>query len=69
MNGWRKLDVGETPEALIAEGMKVKQNTKTGLWRVNDVDGPRYKAIGNSWAVPVVRWIGARIQRQFERLA
>ena len=25
-------------------------------------DGPRYKAIGNSWAVPVVRWIGRRIE-------
>jgi site-specific DNA-cytosine methylase len=24
-------------------------------------DGPRYKALGNSWAVPVVRWIGSRI--------
>ena len=26
-------------------------------------DGPRYKALGNSFAVPVVRWIGRRIQR------
>ncbi len=26
-------------------------------------DGPRYKALGNSMAVPVMRWIGARIQR------
>lgn len=26
-------------------------------------DGPRYKAIGNSKAVPVVRWIGQRIQQ------
>jgi DNA (cytosine-5)-methyltransferase 1 len=26
-------------------------------------DGPRYKALGNSWAVPVVRWIGERIHR------
>jgi DNA (cytosine-5)-methyltransferase 1 len=26
-------------------------------------DGPRYKALGNSWAVPVVRWIGERIVR------
>lgn len=26
-------------------------------------DGPRYKALGNSWAVPVVRWIGGRIVR------
>ena len=26
-------------------------------------DGPRYKALGNSMAVPVMRWIGARIAR------
>ena len=26
-------------------------------------DGPRYKACGNSMAVPVMRWIGARIQQ------
>lgn len=26
-------------------------------------DGPRYKAIGNSMAVPVMRWIGARIMK------
>ena len=29
-------------------------------------DGPRYKAIGNSKAVTVVRWIGIRILRQIE---
>jgi len=29
-------------------------------------DGPRYKAIGNSKAVPVVRWIGRRIIKQIE---
>lgn len=27
-------------------------------------DGLRYKALGNSWAVPVVRWIGSRIQNE-----
>lgn len=26
-------------------------------------DGPRYRALGNSGAVPNVRWIGERIQR------
>jgi hypothetical protein len=26
-------------------------------------DGPRYKALGNSWAVPNVRWIGERIKQ------
>lgn len=25
-------------------------------------DGPRYKALGNSMAMPVVRWIGERIE-------
>ena len=26
-------------------------------------DGPRYKALGNSMAVPVMRWIGSRIDK------
>jgi len=25
-------------------------------------DGPRYKMLGNSMAVPVLRWIGRRIE-------
>ena len=25
-------------------------------------DGPRYKALGNSWAVNCARWIGRRIE-------
>ena len=25
-------------------------------------DGPRYKMIGNSFAVPVIRWIGRQLQ-------
>jgi site-specific DNA-cytosine methylase len=29
-------------------------------------DGPRYKALGNSMAVPVMRWIGARIKKHLE---
>jgi hypothetical protein len=29
-------------------------------------DGPRYKALGNSWAVPVVRWIGKRIEMEIK---
>ena len=26
-------------------------------------DGPRYRALGNSWPVPVVTWIGRRMAR------
>lgn len=37
-------------------------------WRkaAESPDGPRYKALGNSWAVPVVAWIGQRIQNQIK---
>ena len=30
-------------------------------------DSPRYKAIGNSMAVPVMRWIGRKIKQEKER--
>jgi DNA (cytosine-5)-methyltransferase 1 len=30
-------------------------------------DGPRYKALGNSMAVPVMRWIGQRIAAELSR--
>ena len=39
-------------------------------WRKKPVsdcpDGPRYKALGNSWAVPVVAWIGRRIAKEIK---
>ena len=67
-NGWRAMDANENPEQCLANGLEVKQNRKTGKWRVKDVDGPRYKALGNSWAVPVARWIGRRIHTQLLKL-
>ena len=37
-------------------------------WKGKDADqcpdGPRYKALGNSMAVPVMRWIGERIEEE-----
>jgi DNA (cytosine-5)-methyltransferase 1 len=38
-------------------------------WRKKEEspDGPRYKALGNSWAVPVVAWIGHRIQQEINK--
>jgi len=32
-------------------------------------DGPRYKACGNSMAIPPMRWIGGRIQQVDDLLA
>ena len=63
-DGWRKLDADETPEQCIDDGMDVRQAKKSKAWYVRDADGPRYKAIGNSKAVTVVRWIGRRILKQ-----
>ncbi|MBB3832512.1 DNA (cytosine-5)-methyltransferase 1 [Xanthomonas arboricola] len=45
-----------------------------GTWSLLMADGPRYKMLGNSFAVPVIRWIGGSIQQahtwaQQERVA
>lgn len=37
------------------------ERTENG-WMLMAADSPRYRAIGNSMAVPVMRWIGRRIQ-------
>ncbi|MBD7990724.1 DNA cytosine methyltransferase [Ochrobactrum sp. Sa2BUA5] len=40
-------------------------------WRnkLTSPDGPRYKGLGNSWAVPKFKWIGERIARLMPLLA
>lgn len=38
------------------------EQNEDGSWTLFAADGPRYKALGNSFAVPPVRWIGRRIQ-------
>lgn len=62
-----------TPERRIRHLMPVENERQMGFpdnhtriaWRGKDAaecpDGPRYKAIGNSMAVPVMHWIGERI--------
>lgn len=68
---------GEGP-MLIQEGMMVRRLTPRECERLQGLeddytlipyrgkpakDAPRYRAIGNSFAVPVVRWIAQRIQQ------
>lgn len=65
-DGWRPMDASETPESCQAEGLAVRQAKRSKRWYVKDVDGPRYKAIGNSKAIPVVRWIGRRLMEQLQ---
>ena len=63
--------------ALMHHGMQVRRLTPVECARLQGfpddylditfrgkpaADGPKYKALGNSWAVPVVRYIGERIQ-------
>lgn len=39
------------------------ERLEDGSWVRFAADGPRYKALGNSFAVPVVSWIIERIDR------
>ena len=67
------LDKSKTPA--VSDGMAVRRLTPSECERLQgfpdgytDVrtttpDGPRYKALGNSMAVPVMKWIGERIDR------
>ncbi len=43
---------------LMKRGLRLREPTTEDC-----PDGPRYKALGNSMAVPVMRWIGERIQK------
>jgi site-specific DNA-cytosine methylase len=60
---------------LVAGALAVRRLTPTECERLqgfpdnytniknNCPDAPRYKVLGNSWAVPNVRWIGERIAK------
>ena len=52
--GWRPVAFSEIesfPASVLAHHHPGKDSA----------DGPRYKALGNSWAVNCARWIGERI--------
>jgi DNA (cytosine-5)-methyltransferase 1 len=65
--------------AAVSTGMAVRRLTPRECERLqgfpddytaipNAADGPRYKALGNSMAVPVMAWIGKRIDGQAKQL-
>jgi DNA (cytosine-5)-methyltransferase 1 len=78
-SGASKADKHEST-TYIAQSMAVRRLTPTECerlqgfpdnytnipWRkaIDSPDGPRYKALGNSMAVPVMKWIGERIKLQ-----
>lgn len=72
-SGASKADKHEST-TYIAQSMQVRRLTPRECERLQGfpddytkisettADSPRYKAIGNSWAVPKFRWLGERIQ-------
>lgn len=54
----KRLRADEIDEMAAYLGIPLEEARRVGA----TPDGPRYKAIGNSMAVPVMRWIGIRIQ-------
>ena len=69
-DGWTDLtgcDANAVTESVAAslhydEKKSAALLRKVRKWSEECPDGPRYKACGNSMAVPVMRWIGERIQ-------
>jgi DNA (cytosine-5)-methyltransferase 1 len=53
-------DLDETIAYLMSHGLTAEEAAELA----GCPDGPRYKAIGNSMAVPCMKWIGQRIQAQ-----
>jgi len=77
LNGALRRDAGGEG-ACVGKGMQVRRLTPRECERLQGFpdgytlipwrggmapDGPRYKALGNSMAVPVMRWVGERIQK------
>ena len=57
---------GCIPSTTLPETFSIEMTVETPYTAITHrnklaADGPRYKALGNSWAVPNVRWIGQRI--------
>jgi DNA (cytosine-5)-methyltransferase 1 len=73
-----RKDAGDNKPA-VATHMQVRRLTPRECERLQGMpddhtaipgaaDGPRYRSIGNSKAVPVVTWIGKRIDRVYKQL-
>ena len=63
-----RVIAGYIPDVTLPESFSIELTTESEWtnipWRGKPApDGPRYKAMGNSFAVPVVRWIGERLDR------
>jgi DNA (cytosine-5)-methyltransferase 1 len=65
-DGWTLIPLGKRNKK--AERKELSEFAdRTGQDDIKwSADGPRYKALGNSMAVPVIRWIGRKIQQALE---
>lgn len=71
-DGWtlvptEKRNWGRAPDDMLAYLRRLMPNVSGEELIRLAADGPRYKAIGNSWAVACVRWIVDRIDRELKR--
>jgi hypothetical protein len=52
----------ETVSCVLSTTAFNRTKNHIGHLQLNFLDSIRYKALGNSWAVPVAAWIGERIE-------
>lgn len=69
LSGWRDVGDDEDVAALEASGLTIRRTKKSNKLRVNDPDGPRYKSLGNSFTVSVVKAIMRRVRASLLGLA
>ncbi|MBZ9659802.1 DNA cytosine methyltransferase [Mesorhizobium sp. ESP-6-4] len=60
---YTRIPVRKTPKKVTRLRPDDMWECIDGEWWLMAADGPRYKQLGNSWAVPKFRWLGERIQR------
>lgn len=70
---WTLIHYGRIVKMEKLEKDWIKYLLRGGVMTLNQVcqaaaDGPRYKALGNSWCVYNARWIGRRINNKLMEL-
>jgi len=62
-DGWTRLRMRHYQRPRVTKGRPADrwERADDGGWWLMAADGPRYAALGNSMAVPLIRWIGERI--------
>lgn len=69
-DGWTRIPIRHYATKKITKNRPedMWEKCPDGGWWLMSADGPRYKSLGNSWAIPVFRWLGKRLDEAYKSL-